>query len=315
MCLDIVDQIARFSKPVLILTGGEPLLRPDLYEIAGYAVSTGLRVVLGTNGTLITPEVAIRLKTAGISVVGVSLDYPQALLQDEFRGVKEAFDDALAGIKNSLDAGLPVQVNTTVTRLNVDYLDTLLKLAVEIGASAFHPFLLVPTGRGENLKEVELTAAENEKVLEWVYQKQLEYGDKLFIKPTDAPHYMRIMAQHNAKNGSSPTASQAHPGRISRGCLAGTGFCFISHSGIVQGCGYLTVPAGDLKQQSFKNIWETSELFENLRDISRLKGKCGRCQYKSVCGGCRARAYEATGDYLEAEPYCLHQPSGCRAVF
>jgi len=308
LCLDIINQIKEVSSPVLILTGGEPLLRPDIYEIAGYATSAGLRAVLGTNGTLITPSVAANIKNCGISAVGISIDFPQASLQDDFRGVRGAFDSAIDGIRHIIDQRIPVQINSTVTRLNAGYLDQLLTLALESGAKAFHPFLLVPTGRGEELKSVELSAEDYEKVLNWVYEKQNEYGSKIFIKPTDAPHYMRVIAERTRFSGEEPASASVHSRGISRGCLAGTGFCFISHTGIVQGCGYLTVPAGDLNKQSFKDIWENSTLFNHLRNVSLLKGKCGKCKYVLVCGGCRARAFEATGDYLESEPYCLYQP-------
>jgi len=314
-CLDIVCQITEVSKPVIILTGGEPLLSDNVYAIARFGVNKGLRMVLGTNGTLITPEVASDIKAAGITAVGISIDYPVASHQDEFRGVKGAFDQAINGMRNALNAGVSVQVNTTVTRLNVKYLDELLRLAVDSGARAFHPFLLVPTGRGEDLRGFELSSREYENVLNWVYDKQVEYRERLFIKPTDAPHYMRIVAQRKQSAGNENVPKGIHTGSISRGCLAGTGFCFISHTGIVQGCGYLNVPAGDLKNQSFKEIWQDSVLFNDLRNLSRLKGKCGDCEYKRICGGCRARAYEATGDYLESEPYCLHQPSTCQVRF
>ncbi len=172
-CLNIIDQIADSFTPVIILTGGEPLLRDDFFDIANHATAKGLRVVIGTNGTVITPDVASRIKSSGVRAVGISLDYPEAGLQDAFRGFNGAFNKAIEGITNSHDKGIPVQINSTITRLNVDYLDRLLQLALEVGASAFHPFLLVPTGRGENLKEVELSANDYEKVLNWVYDKQL----------------------------------------------------------------------------------------------------------------------------------------------
>ncbi len=313
-CMDIVNQIIEVSKPVVILTGGEPLLSDNMYDIARYSTGKGLRVVLGTNGTLITPKVAADLKKTGVSAVGISIDYPDAESQDAFRGVKGAFERAVSGIGHSLAAGISVQVNTTVTRLNFEHLEELLRLALDVGASAFHPFLLVPTGRGEDLKSVELSAEEYERVLNWVYDKQVEHSDRIFIKPTDAPHYMRIVAQRK-QQGQEAIAKSVHARSMSRGCLAGVSFCFISHTGIVQGCGYLTFPAGDLKKQVFKEIWQQSPLFNDLRDISKLKGKCGSCEYKRVCGGCRARAYEATGDYLEAEPYCFYWPSVCQAAF
>jgi radical SAM protein with 4Fe4S-binding SPASM domain len=176
---------------------------------------------------------------------------------------------------------------------------------------AFHPFLLVPTGRGKGLKSVELSPEQYEATLNWIYDRQQELGNSLFFKPTDAPHYLRIIKQRQRtdKIAEGPLQSGRHPsGTITRGCLAGTGFVFISHQGKVKGCGYLDIEAGDVRQQDFAEIWANAPLFQDLRDLGNLKGKCGICEYKRICGGCRARAYEATGDYLEAEPYCIYVP-------
>ncbi|MEW6143189.1 MAG: radical SAM protein [Chloroflexota bacterium] len=316
-CFRLIDGIVQVAKPVLILTGGEPLARPDLLEIAKYAAARGLIVVLGTNGTLLTPEIATSLRDVPIFRVGISLDFPSAELQDAFRGQKGAFDAAMAGILNVRQAGIDVQINSTITKRNVAFLDKLLSVALGMGAVAFHPFMLVPTGRGKGLETDELSPEEYERTLNWIYDKQVELGDRIFFKPTDAPHYMRILKQRE-KSGVAPhppAHSQAipikrgHPvNRITRGCLAGTGFCFISHRGRVQGCGYFDVSAGNVRIQPFGDIWAHSHVFNSLRDLSGLKGKCGRCEYKTICGGCRAHAYEATGDYLEAEPYCVYQP-------
>ena len=314
-CYGIIDQILAVGKPVIILTGGEPLMREDIFSIAEYAVHRGLRVVMGSNGTLITPDIAARLKNIPLSRVSVSLDFPTAELQDRFRGQPGACKAALAGIDNLRNAGIEVQVNCTLTRLNIGYLDDLIQLAVRAGAVAFHPFFLVPTGRGKGLESVELSAVEYEQALNWIYDKQIKLGSSIFFKPTDAPHYLRVMKQRQKIEGQAAlpqTPARSHPGAmqtISRGCLAGTGFCFISHRAKVQGCGYLEVEAGDLKKQPFSEVWADSPLFAKLRDLSNLKGKCGACEYTRVCGGCRARAFETSGDYLEAEPYCLHQPA------
>lgn len=320
-CFQIIEQILEVGKPILILTGGEPLVREDVFEIAGYAVSRGLRVVLGTNGTLINKGTASKLKAVPVSRVGVSLDFPVAGLQDNFRGKEGSFTSALTGIANAREAGIEIQINCTVTRLNAPYLEKLLSLALDVGAVAFHPFLLVPTGRGKGLESVELTPQEYEDTLNWIYDKQSELRDRIFFKPTDAPHYMRVVSQRKRKESDDHKAASSqpqavskqggHPANvISRGCLAGTGFCFISHQGKIKGCGYLDIEAGDVRQQTFGHIWENSPLFNSLRDLSGIKGKCGRCKYKRICGGCRARAYEGTGDYLETEPYCIYEPQG-----
>ena len=302
-CFRLIEGILEVGKPVLILTGGEPLLRQDLFQVAGYAVRKGLRVVMGTNGTLITDEIAAKLKETPIARVAISIDFPAPELQDKFRGKPGAFEAAVAGISRLRRAGVEVQINSTITKLNMNYLNELLDLALKAGAIAFHPFMLVPTGRGKGLEAVEMSPKEYEKTLNWVYDKQKELGNSFFFKPTDAPHYQRIMRQKARNKAINP---------MTRGCLAGTGFCFISNRGNVQGCGYLDVEAGNIRDMSFNQIWTHATLFHELRDLSNLKGKCGICEYKMVCGGCRARAYESTGDYLEAEPYCIYQPPALR---
>ena len=316
-CFRLVDQILEVGRPIIILTGGEPLARPDVMEIARYAVNKGLRVVMGTNGTLITEEIASKLKAVPVSRLGISLDFPVAELQDNFRGQAGAFVAMMKGIANARRAGIEIQINSTITRLNVDYLDDLLTIALDVGAVAFHPFMLVPTGRGKGLESVELSPERYEQTLHWIYDKQVELGDKIFFKPTDAPHYLRVVKQRQKQDqrAKAKVATGHNPANIiTRGCLAGTGFCFVSYLGKVKGCGYLDVEAGSIRKESFAQIWANSPLFHQLRDLSNLKGKCGICEYKGICGGCRARAYEATGDYLEAEPYCVYEPVARQVV-
>jgi AdoMet-dependent heme synthase len=317
-CLRLIDGIVETAKPVLILSGGEPLLRRDIFLIGSYAADKGLRVAMGTNGTLITDEIATKLRAVPISRVAVSIDFPTAELQDKFRGKAGAFEAAINGIKLLRQADIEVQINSTITRLNMNYLNELLSLALESGAVAFHPFMLVPTGRGKSLESVAMSPAEYEHTLNWVYDRQKELGSSIFFKPTDAPHYQRIVKQRDKRNKidvapsrheQTAKAKNKSMDSITRGCLAGINFCFISHRGRVQGCGYLDVSAGSVRQMRFKEIWQQSPLFSQLRDLSNIKGKCGVCEYKNVCGGCRARAYESTGDYLQEEPYCIYQPA------
>ena len=327
----LLDDIASFSNPVLIMTGGDPLMREDIWELAEHAINVaGLRAVMSPNGTLVTPEVARKMKDVGIPRISISIDFPTAEQHDQFRGVPGAFDGAVRGVKTAIAAGVQVQINSTITKLNVEYLDDLLALSEELGAVAFHPFLLVPTGRGKELGPEELPPEDYERTLNWVYDRQKT--SSIFFKPTDAPHYHRIMRQRAKEDGTDLKDLKMHPhshaamaggvGKAhghgdmdshSKGCLAGTGFCFISHVGRVQPCGYFDVGAGDVKTQKFSEIWRSSPLFQDLRDVSKLKGKCGICEYRRVCGGCRARAYEITGDYLAEEPYCLYEPvrRGC----
>ena len=320
-CFAQVDELAKLGKPIIILTGGEPLMRRDLFDIARYAIAQGLRVVIATNGTLLTPAIAQQMKETGIPRISVSLDFPTAAAHDDFRGQPGAFAGAVRGIRIATEAGVKFQMNTTITQLNVDCLEDLLNLALELGAEAFHPFFLVPTGRGKDLAALELTAEEYERALNWVCDRQKELAERIFFKPTDAPHYFRILRQRTAcGDGAMHHSIAAHGLRtahgglstLSRGCLAGVGFMFISNVGDVQGCGYLAVQAGNVREQPLSEIWHCSALFNDLRQFDALTGKCGLCEYRRVCGGCRARAYEASGDYMAEEPYCIYEPRRVR---
>lgn len=305
-CFDLIDNIATISKPIIILTGGEPLLRQDIFDIAKKAHSTGMTVVMAPNGTLIDEEKAHKMVDSGISRISVSIDGATPESHDNFRKVSGAFEAALRGIEIAKKAGVKFQINTTVTKLNRDELPDILDLALKLDASAFHVFMLVPTGRGKELEEQELPPEEYEKTLNWVYDMQKEKG--IFFKPTDAPHYYRIIRQRAKEDGVKVTRETYGLDALTRGCLGGITFGFISHVGDVQPCGYLEVKAGNVKKEPFSKIWYESQLFNDLRDYSKLKGKCGICEYKAVCGGCRARAYELTGDYMEEEPYCVYEP-------
>lgn len=292
----IIDDVASFSKPILILTGGEPLVRKDIFEIAGYASGKGLRVVLGTNGTLITPETAKKLLDSGVKRVSVSIDCAYAEEHDGFRGVKGAYELALQGIRACKEAGLEFQVNTTVTKRNIRELKEIHELAKKLGAKAHHIFMLVPTGRGKAIEDEEIKAEEYEDVLNWIYDVQSEGA--IHVKPTCAPQFARIIDQRRGKAGAAGLDAAGS------GCMGGTSFAFISRVGDVAPCGYLPLAAGSTRRQKFSEIWKNSELFLNLRK-RKLKGKCGRCRYKITCGGCRARAYAKFGDYLGEEPYCV----------
>jgi len=309
-CFDVIDDILATGAHILILTGGEPLLRDDIFQIASYATGNGLRTVMAPNGTLLSPEMAAKIKAAGISRISISIDFPAADLHDAFRGESGAFIGALSGMKNARDAGIEVQINSTITKMNADYLPQLIQLAVDQKAVAFHPFMLVPTGRGKDLKEQELSPEDYEKTLNWIYDLQ-QQNPGIFFKPTDVPHYFRIIRQR--EKAEPAVSAHIHPGRMermTRGCLGGISFCFISHTGDVQPCGYFDMKAGNVKEKPLGEIWESSRLFRELRDFNLLKGKCGLCEFKEICGGCRARAYEATGDYLAEEPYCVYRPKG-----
>ncbi len=296
--LALLDDIAAFAQPTIILTGGEPLLRADLYDLARHTTDVGLRPVVATNGSLLDAAAARRLAAAGVRRISVSLDGADAAHHDSLRGVPGAFDASLRGLAAAREAGLPFQINTTVTTNNADQLPAIYQLAIRLGAVAHHIFLLVPTGRAAALRGMELDAPRYEAILGWLADQYA--GSPIEIRATCAPHFYRILRQRGI-----PTQA--------RGCLAGQSFCFISHLGDVQPCGYLDRQVGNVRQKSLREIWESAELFRDLRDHSAYGGKCGSCGFLAVCGGCRARAYEATGDPLGPEPLCAHRPGAPHA--
>ncbi|MBI2955235.1 MAG: TIGR04053 family radical SAM/SPASM domain-containing protein [Chloroflexi bacterium] len=322
----LLDEIASFSKPIIILTGGEPLLRPDIFEIAAYGVSKGLRMVMSPCGTSLTKEIVRRLKDVGILRLSISLDGSSPEVHDTFRGTPGAFEATIRGMRYCVEAGLSFQVNTTVTKRNVDDLECMLETVLAVGAAAWHPFMLVPTGRGKAIQDEEVTPEQYESTLRWV--EKVSHEHSIMIKPTCAPHYVRIIrqaavaARKDAKPGDGHedgAERQGHPGgpphgaahgmhSITRGCMAGDGFCFVSHIGEVNGCGFLPVLAGNVREKPFPEIYQFSPLFQQLRQYDRLGGKCGQCEFRVKCGGCRARALAETGDYMDEEPYCIYEP-------
>ncbi len=306
--LQLIDNIASFSKPVLILSGGEPLMRQDVYKIAQYGTDKGLRVVLATNGTLLTPEVAQKLKDCGIQRVSISVDGATAETHDAFRGLSGAFEKALQGIEYLKGADLSFQINTTITRRNLAEIPAITDLGIKLGAAGIHIFLLVPTGRGKEIEGDEISPQDYEKVLNWFYDKQKELKN-INLKATCAPHYFRIMRQRAKAEGIKITPQTHGLEAMTKGCLGGSGFCFISYKGDVAPCGYLPAWAGNVRRQPFSEIWATAKVFQDLRDPDLLKGKCGRCEYRKICAGCRARAYARYDDYLAEEPYCTYQPT------
>lgn len=313
----VIDDITRDYKPVLILTGGEPLYRPDLFEIAAYASGKGARVCLASNGTLITDEIAGRLRAAGIQRVAISVDGATDEVHDSFRGIPGSMAAALKGAEAVKRASMQLQFNITVARHNKEQIPDILKLAETYHAEACHLFVLVPVGCGVQIAAREMLPAEEvEEVLGWLYQ--VSEQTRLEVRATCAPQYHRIMRQQGgagavARSRASAAAAlgDGAPGNRAagaRGCLAGSGVCFISHAGIVQPCGYLPLAAGSVLRQPFRTIWESSPLFTELRDPDLLGGKCGECEYRVACGGCRARAYYEYGHVLAEEPYCSYEP-------
>jgi radical SAM protein with 4Fe4S-binding SPASM domain len=276
-CMNLLDEVASFASPIMILTGGEPLLRPDLFEIATYGTEKGLRMVLATNGLLIDTETTKKMREASIQRVSISLDGATAESHDKFRQVAGAFAGSLRGIDLLKKASIEFQINTTIT----------------------------------SFKEQEIAAKDYEQTLNWFYDQ----SDKvdMQLKATCAPHYYRIMRQRAKEEGKKVTVESHGMDAVTRGCLGGTAFLFISHVGQVQPCGYLEVDCGNVRQAPLGEIWRDSEVLKNLRNFEAYQGRCGVCEYRKVCGGCRARAFEATGDYLQEEPLCTYVPrAACR---
>jgi AdoMet-dependent heme synthase len=302
----LLDQIREVGQPVVILTGGEPLLRPDIYELARHGHHLGLRMVMAVNGTLLNGEKARLLKESGIQRISISMDGASAESHDFFRQVRGAYNGILKGIEAAKSVDLEFQINTTVTRHNLHELGKIQEKVIEFGAVAHHIFMLVPTGRGRALIDQTISAEEYEKTLDWLVKRKDDIP--LSIKATCAPHYYRILRETAHKEGKEISFKTHGLDAVTRGCLGGIGFCFVSHIGQVQPCGYLEVDSGNIRKQSFLEIWKSSPIFLSLRDQSQYAGKCGHCEYFRVCGGCRARAFEATGNYLEEEPLCTYQP-------
>ncbi len=317
----MIDQIAEVGKPVFVLSGGEPLFRHDIFEIASYATGAGLPVALATNGTLIDDKVAQKIKNSGVKRVSISFDGADAPTHDAFRSLVGSFDAAVRGFKALRNIGMPVQINTTVAKHNEKQLESILQLAKDLDAAALHLFLLVPVGCGvEIAADQMISAAEYERVLNWLYDIE-QAEPQLQLKATCAPHYFRVMRQRRAEEnrmGMKRELPASHDRQVhghphmhaaTKGCLAGTGVTFISHRGEVFPCGYLPVEAGNIRRQTFGAVWQDSPLFAELRDPELLEGKCGNCNFKNLCSGCRARAYGTVGNYMAEEPFCAYEPN------
>lgn len=290
----LIEQIREAGFRIMIFSGGEPLMRPDLFELGNYAQSQGLRPVLGTNATLVSPGVARELKAAGFQAAGVSLDSLDPQKYDVFRHLDTAFERTVEGIYNLKEAGLAVQIHTTVMDWNVEELEALTDFAIDIGAMGHHVFFLVPTGRAVNIEQEALRVAQYEKTISMLMKKQQEVA--IEIKPTCAPQFMRIAAAKGVSH------------RFTRGCLAGISYCIISPVGQVQPCAYLDIKLGNVRERSFADIWRDNPVLQQLRE-AEYKGKCGICDFKDRCGGCRARAYYYSGgDMMAEDNWCSYQP-------
>ena len=305
--LDFIEELAAFAQPILVLSGGEPLYRPDIFRVAEFATWRGLKVAMATNGTLVDAEVARRIKASGVRRVSISLDGADAETHDRFRGMPGAFDRALEGAGHLRREGVSLQFNTTVSQHNAEQLSRVMDLAERMGADALHLFLLVPVGCGlEIADEQQVPAEDYERILNWFYDQSRR--TRMELKATCAPHYYRIIRQRAREEGRKVTPKADGMAAMTRGCLAGSGVCFLSHKGEVFPCGYLPVRAGSIREQGIEEIWNSAQVFKEMRDPGLLEGRCGLCEYRMVCGGCRARAFGQTGNYLGEEPFCLYEP-------
>ena len=341
----MIAGLRELGKPILVFSGGEPLMRPDLFELAEYATSIGLPIALATNGTIMDEHIAQRIVDVGFKRVSMSFDGPDAATHDGFRKIDGAFDSSIAAFKLLRSFGMSMQINTSVAKHNHTKLDAVYQLALDLDADALHIFMLVPVGCGMELtKEITLEPDEYEKALNWIYDRSIE--GKIHLKATCAPHYFRVIRQRakqdgkampasshphknmgpagaadelaaesklkNQKSKMGGTSAPVHPGgdmsAMTKGCLAGQAVCFVSHEGEVFPCGYLPVTSGNVKDIPLPKIWRESSVFADLRDDSKLNGKCGLCEYKKVCMGCRARAFAESHSYLAEEPNCEYVP-------
>jgi putative heme d1 biosynthesis radical SAM protein NirJ2 len=286
----LLEEIAKAGFKIVILSGGEPLLRKDIFELISQAKSLGLRPVLGTNGTLITAEVAANLKKAGLSRAGISLDSAHPAIHDEFRRQKGAWKKTTEAMRICKKEGLDFQAHTTVTKRNFQEITEITDLVYDLGAKAHHIFFLIPTGRGKEINNVFIGAKDIREVLEKILNKQKTVN--LELKPVCAPQFIPLANKMGLDL------------RFQRGCLAGTGYCCILPNADVHPCPYLPLKVGNVRQEKFSSIWKNNEIFLKLRSLE-YQGACGRCANKTSCGGCRARAFYYSEDFMAEDPDCV----------
>lgn len=312
----LIDQIAALEVPVFVLTGGDPIKRPDLLELVAHARKAGVRISLTPSATpLLTRDVVFRLKEAGLARLAVSMDGATAATHDAFRGMSGSFARTLDAVRWANEAGLPVQINTTFSRRNIGEIDAIVARMETLKLTLWSVFFLVPTGRGK-LNDL-LNADEFEMVFAKIHQLSKKSG--FDIKTTEAQHFRRYALQQRVADrragvtNNEPGRVEDAIGRAPRGLNDGKGFLFISHTGEVFPSGFLPLSAGSIRQQPLAEIYRDSPAFRSLRDTSRLEGKCGACEFKEICGGSRARAYALTGNPHAEEPCCSYIPRGYTA--
>ncbi len=312
----VVDQLADAGVTALAFSGGEPLTRKDFFEVARHAADRGLYISLATNGTLLTKENVQKLKQAKVNYVDISIDGATAKTHDGFRGVAGAFDKAIEGLKNCVEADLCVCIATTATKMNLEEMPAIIDLAEEIGAERFTNFNFVPTGRGKEHFDQDLSPEERERLMRYLMAR-MSKGCKTTILTT-APQLARVGVQCQAAGGTGEVVmSMAHMQTVKvtkkavpladfiGGCGAGRLYCSLSPQGDVHPCVFFPVTVGNLKKENFGEVWVKSQMFNTLRDRSKLKGACATCNYKFICGGCRARAAAYHDDFLASDPGCV----------
>ena len=311
----LIDRLADFGSPILIFTGGDPLMRRDLAELIRYATEKGLRCSLTPTATALpTPQRLEQVRQAGVRRIALSLDAPTAQVHDAFRQVPGSWERTMRILRDAQAAGLSAQVNTTVSSHNRHLLPEMVPFIQEVGAVQWSVFFLVPTGRAQ--LQWMISPAEHEQVFHWLYD--LSQQAPFDIKATAAPMYRRVAIERKKAAGAGGAALtfqgagfQYADGlhRPVKGVNDGNGFLFISHVGDLMPSGFLQVKAGNVRQDDVVDVYRDSPLFKDLRSPEKLKGRCGVCEYRSVCGGQRGRAYGVTGDYLESDPACVYQPA------
>jgi radical SAM protein with 4Fe4S-binding SPASM domain len=302
-----IDDLARVDEfRMLVYTGGEPLVRRDIFELMHHSKQAGLINVLATNGTLITEDVAFRLKEEGLATAAVSLDSWRDTVHDYVRNKENTYDLAMGGIRAMKKAGIPLQINATAMQYNFPDLGELLELADSLGSGIMLMYQLVPVGRGGDIKNAALDINENERLLKFLARKQKEIST--IVEPVAGPQYWPyLMESKGLKNGLWMKMAR----RVFHGCAAGRGFVYIKANGDVWPCPFVEINAGNVRVRPFNEIWRTSMVFRTLRDRENtLKGKCGECGYRSICGGCRGRAMALSGDYLSEDPSCFIETAG-----
>ncbi|WP_282753719.1 radical SAM/SPASM domain-containing protein [Desulfuromonas thiophila] len=304
----LIDDICEVSKPVLVLSGGEPLMRPDIFDIARYGTSRGLRMCMATNGTLITDAVCAEMKSADLKMVSLSLDGSTAAIHDDFRQCAGAFDGVVRAAETLRRNGIKFLINSSFTKRNQHDIGNCFRLAKQLGATAWYMFMIVPTGRGEEIMDELVSKEDYEDILKWHYEQE-KREDEILMRPTCAPHYYRIVPQMAKAEGVDfKRRSLTFSTGGGKGCIAAQSICLIDCFGNLKPCSYFHSSVGNVKQIPFKDLWFNSKVFNELRDFSKYKGKCGECEFINVCGGCRARADAVYGDYLAEEPFCNYIP-------